>query len=1022
MNEPKIKITGEHFPYVIEYDSPNTIEGYLIAILENLGKPYAVVSTIDKENPKIAYTYDEILQHAIELSKTGKKIMLSKPPPLTRIEPGYYQVTLYNEADIDRINLPELPEKVYKIYSAASDEHGELSLTKIQTLDIKKEDIIDTIRIMNKKMDTLPYLEYIRVYVIEVEPPKPQEENIAFDGSINCVLKLCLMFTKLNKTIVERRIYGKHPEFKNENPGADRKICDSFCRSAEISADVFTPLGHFLGIPWYKLGDDKRKKIKITMLKDHALIARKWVKPNSAVITRDVNLLTLQDVCDHGNNWVISWNNGDPVIYKSFRPSEIMKVDDDDYPEVTSAHVLLYKMLVEEYDLKPTSAYRKEVKKSEQFMGRNILIPKPGSYVSIDHNKHYSAYTTSPYYQGFPTHLLTCVPAKYINDENVAFVFISNLQFHNPIAMKAYNMLPSTNVIPTPMYRFLQKYATMDVTAVLITDKFQKINMLKFVRKNAVNPDGPETKLMTNGAIGAFISGGIKEEHTKTFYGSKTEVKQMAYECYMNGLKYDECHTKNVFISGYEKSDSNEDCITARYKKTTQDAEGVYITGYEKSDNDEKFKPQYFKISEHRITVRYKKTTQTSMNHIHSYLLTYANIATMEKYIELQDIDVYGYTVDSLWISPADIHKVKNLGTKPGQWKIESKLKTIDSDKSISLDYNPLVKPYDIAPIDLPIEFLKQSVTVIHGAAGVGKTHMFLGSKSDSIILLEPTIELRDAKKNKNIEVATYQHYFLPFHPRRDVLRKTKRVIYPIVVVDEYFCISPEELEIIIQTTLQDGSTLILLGDDAQLKKNYNGERTHEEVLLQYLPMVHAITRTPESPARHDYDTGVFLDSLRYLSTARLYDKSKDKLNTIELGKLCKIDPRKYQIVSGNHKRISQLNRTIRDAIIKKEKRIHVRHKKDKSIHLVDINSDKIWWDKNTYDEEFPIDKEYLPMFAETIDSVQGRTITDKKIIVDIDHLNRPGAAYTAITRTNKLRDTLFLSSYIEEEIFDIPL
>lgn len=376
----------------------------------------------------------------------------------------------------------------------------------------------------------------------------------------------------------------------------------------------------------------------------------------------------------------------------------------------------------------------------------------------------------------------------------------------------------------------------------------------------------------------------------------------------------------------------------------------------------------------------------------HSYILAYAGIHMMKKWTELEHkkIDIIGYNVDAILVKG----KFTEQSNEIGKWKT-SQLKPIYRYLDVT-EFKPVYHtiPDNITVVNKVVELNRK---LIIGPPGICKTHSELADPPHGTIATAPRVEQRDAIRKKHKNTHTGQKLFLPSMNNTEYFDacKSGRIIrnYQYLILDEAGMYTRKEHIKILKR----------LPSDVICRYLYDPEQIHnsisEPVDVQFFIdngfTIEYMHRTETGPARHSYEFGCQLDRMRGLP----YRKQSEYVSKL-FETATNVTPDDFIIV-GNHQ-------TAHD--------IHARYKKEfshilacnhkREYKMLPTNSPDIYWGKNKFDTEIPKNK-WVPALAVTPDSIQGRTFTDKRILLHVPSLRRQGCLYTAATRTTLKQNTL---------------
>lgn len=781
----------------------------------------------------------------------------------------------------------------------------------------------------------------------------------------NCVINLLRHYDTSRADKIYKHFPSLKPTEDNPNPSLDQAQLEKIGKNRDIKLkfNVYSALGAHTNKKWMTLGTvSKGKAINVKVECEHATMIPSKLKPTNIEYHDTLEIPTATNVSE-----IRRETNGTPIFYttidenqitihKTFKPSTVTNNEDDDqdlqYARVTTTEQLLYRLFKSKYNLTshPDPIIRNITKHAENFIGMRLLSHIPANAIETDHNKNYIAYEGLPEYMGFPTN--TLIPTTEANAINPAFV-VTTVR-NAPEYFYHFYGIKDLYVLPRPTYDFIKKRSTTTPTYVLDhPQEFQKISIVHFALNHAINavPEH-ELKKFRNSLIGRTITGGMKENRQITVaYSNENERSQIIHECQQEGYNY----TASLAQDGF---------ITAEIPNTSP---GLY--------------------------------------NFHSFILSYAAVHMMRKWESLTNdhkATIHAFNVDALVFSTPNAIPTES-STVLGQWKYEKPKKYY---QNLTPDPQPRYYRQETIPTpNHPSHPTKN--TVITGPGGIGKSHPFLNDPHHHQIILTPTKALRDAHKVHFPNTVTAQKYF-QFNQKDDKyvdkMRMQQRLPHKhtVLIIDEFTMFTEKEWELMLKRS--QGSLIIALGDFEQIRS----ERDEDSPISRQWFKQHGfdfknIERDPNNKARHEYEYGVQLDSLRYKSyetqqkiVRQLFETTKDPLG---------YNPLTATIIVGNHVAANYYNALIKDRFDV----IPVRHKKTNKITNKPITNPKIWWERSKQTDQIPDNYAYEPAFARTADSIQGRTITSNTIIVDVKTLTRHGTLYTAVTRTPTPHTTMLI-------------
>jgi hypothetical protein len=670
------------------------------------------------------------------------------------------------------------------------------------------------------------------------------------------------------------------------------------------------------------------------------------------------------------------------TMHKGFRPSELTKNPADDllpeYFTTMDMHSMFYKLMARHYNIKPTCNYVDLIKSSEVFVGRGILQRVHSTTYECDHNSSYLSGKYCDYYMGYPTGTMQAIKGEPLSvqeckkkgyDMLPMFVLIGENSSWNPEVEKLYSMLTkstSLSILSYPEWQFFTgKGCKFNVHTTIYAVPFD-LDIADFATRFASSVEASELKVLRLGAVGRLISGGMASEFTKTYWDcSVEEMTQLKFECANNGFPF---------------------CI--------------------ETNRDNLFD----------ITVKCK-TSNSGSYHIHSFILAYSRIQMMEAMIKLAKYDIVAFNVDSITTLREPADDALDFGSRPGMWK---KL----PGKKLSTHYTKMLEQAAGKEVEIvvdntiiPAGVIPHSKIVINGPGGIGKSYPFIANPPTGSCLTVPTHLLLNAHINTGKELnqgfpACTSSLYFGLNTKIEMARKmsVKRKIggiKPIVIADEFSLLSSAEWKIAVDRCREDSSAIIALGDFEQVQKGIGSDPVNRQWFEEEGFIVLEQRRKLDSPARHLYEYGCFLDTLRGLSVDDQKDVLADVL-PVEFGLTLR---ESMHVITGSHQRAHFINNMGR-SMLKKIPLRRVNKCKDKG-QITWVNKeeigDNVFWDRKSVKCSAPPGTLYEPAVALTCDCVQGMTMRGITVGIDCDGLHRHGSIYTAVTRAEYQHQNVLL-------------
>lgn len=829
----------------------------------------------------------------------------------------------------------------------------------------------------------------------------------------NCVVSLLRTWAEQSNELIHKgrnqmtrqqamaKIYTKFPQLTPT--GGKVYIDDLTVRKlaaylkAQIS--IYTPLTFMLdgiqGKPWFLSSKSHNPPLRMIIEKEHATTipdnkVDSVAYTNEPIVPPDNPNVSFVATKEDQTGLIVQYyiqqkqTTGEVTktyaeMTKSFRPSTYTQNPEDDqdpdYFYILSYEQLLAKQFMDQNDIIPVinPEIRSIILGAERFIGRSKLSPIKHNAVAIDHNRHYSCATTSPYFVGFPSNTLTVhteLPQRTLDVQPLHKLIPAYVigRLITPPQEYTTFFAVTEKVFAYPEYKYLTDHgAKVEIDYVLMTDNFAQTDIYAWVRKQQLNMN--DEKLFVNALIGRLITGGVKVEDTKIIeFSNAQERDRLIQECNERDL--------NMTIKF-----TDDDQVQEEQLPWFTD---LGVKGYIK-----------VKIPAKKFTGKYN---------FHAYLMSYASTSMYAKLRELTEHGhtLHAYNVDSLVVShpkkrKSDYHDPPRKVN--GGWKLEPV-----SEYYQNLSCKEIVRQTS-DPAIIPIAAKYTENTAIIGAAGIAKTAPFLITPQHDQIIAFPTHKLLEVAQQEcrtrsqlNRRMATHALLFR-FDIEEDAiwLSMVRAGIVPkpgqTIVIDEFTMRTKDEIEIMIRRAHLVGAVAIFLGDPEQILADSSVSESSMKMTIV------SLTRQEGTAARHSFEYGSELDLLRGLNF------ESQRLKIVELGiKYGKIitmeqyiaDHATTPVIVYTHAEAFQYHAQLRNKVTIT---VRKREKKGTREMQMETNNPAIWWDKKSATDVRPKWLAYDAAQACTVHSYQGSTID---VVCDIDNMTEHGVLYTAITRSRE--------------------
>jgi len=916
----------------------------------------------------------------------------------------------------------QLTREIPKLIKNSSRIIGVAVNKKITRKRLTKTNVIPTIlEVLDNLSQQYNEPKEYHITIKDVNTKKSTLKKVGNFILENCVI--AQIRSKCGDAIVQK-IYEQRPELepKGELIYITEEDIEWLAKKSKCTIECYTDLGILIQKPWFKYGSQKRI-LRLRISGGHAyLIPNKVLPINEAKyidFEPDYIKKTKQykSVLELTKDYFIIGT----TIYKKFRPSIYTKNREDDQdPSLFRVHSTLSlffrKLMGDIPDI--SKDIREELKQAELFSSRVLLSkPKgvtlnqdniglvrgslPGTYIISDSDKssdYIDFFDLDENIEGVENIPIGFTPqnaeesllglifgvspekireARQVEvqeeiqepkvtelDHNKSYSsyktypgyigfpykgffkypYLVNSTDFKPAYIKVNNLIFTDTNYQNIFLAYYKKYPTLltypqylDLLDFATID-IEYVLYCQFVDKDIVDLI-PDDKHLRNKVLGKLIEGGIREERTITLTDlSNDEIDQIEYECYEEGIDF------------YELDIG--------------------------------------------LQIKLKRDRNYAKFHVHTYVLAYSQIQVLRKAYELsKHYRIVAMNIDSITIDGTPSLCSSNI---IGGWKVgyQGKLKPHYQCLTISDPPLPNYNPQTIPPIFNRLNIVPSNRILLLGPGGIGKTRLVnLYMKQFDQICLTYTLALKhDIKKSfENTFTTQKYHQFTLSKRQKKYLPKLMESVN-CIFEDECFMRSKSQWKKI----LRNNQIIITAGDECQICNDIEDAVDIEFFEKRGFQIVY-MTRSDTESCRHDFAYGTFLDSLReynYEGQKAIILENYEILTDIQT-----FDSNTLVIVGG-HARGNLFNKMYKNHYKDHpEVKIRCRDRRN-NISEQHLYDKKIWWGKKSMRDDIPQGKKYIPMFACTIDSVQGRTIEDETLILDIDYLTRYGTLYTAITRT----------------------
>lgn len=484
-----------------------------------------------------------------------------------------------------------------------------------------------------------------------------------------------------------------------------------------------------------------------------------------------------------------------------------------------------------------------------------------------------------------------------ILDEKI--VDLSDLYCYDKNKMYAsyqYHKFYETHKMPSSgkfnKYKVINQLDDIQMQKLLTRTGFVQITNIKITNENIKR-------------LGYFMNGCVYPMPMIQFlYDNKFtfDILEVAINVWKQDIKFNDNCIQNKFYTNIvgimniksEKSKYNIKC------SSIQDAKYLkYISQYM---TESKSKCTMFNNKFNSLTIEEDRSIISNRSHIASYIMGYAMLFVLDKLLIIPSNELAGVRCDCIMLTKQRDDLFKIDPSSVPDWKVEEKLGFKQIGGSLFVGYYPYkpLKQNELVLTNYKLNM--EQVNLCSGAAGCGKTTLFLSSKYneklDNVLVTFPNNELRTKFTNeqkedmKNINTSTYHKAFkirVNYNDDDGEFIQSTADKYNYVINDESTMLGLSHFDKIIKMAQEEHIILILAGDfDYENKQLFQMPPIKDISFLEYKfdKNVYCINLTKNYRQQSDIEFSNFLSKSRGSSNADILDN----VNKSELFKFDSFD------------------------------------------------------------------------------------------------------------------------------------
>ena len=459
----------------------------------------------------------------------------------------------------------------------------------------------------------------------------------------------------------------------------------------------------------------------------------------------------------------------------------------------------------------------------------------------------------------------------YCYDKNkmyAAFQYHPYYQTHKMPASGKFNKYKVVNQLnDAEMKKLLTRTGFVQITNIKITNEnIKRLNYFK------------------NGCVYPMVM--IQFLYDNNF---KFDIIEVAINVWKQEIKFNDNCIKNKFYTNIVGI-MNITSETSEYNiKCSSIEDAKYLKYISQHMTQTESKCTKFNKKFNSLTIEEQRSVVSNRSHVASYIMGYAMLFVLDKLLIIPTDELAGIRVDCIMLTK-DRNDIFNVDpSSVAGWKTEEKsgLKEIQKFATFTR-FNPYKASTENDLILTTYKLNMEQVNVCSGAAGSGKTTLFLsskyGEKLDNTLVTFPSNEQRTKFTNENkedmqnIDTSTYHKAFkirVGYNDDDDEYVQSTADQYNYVINDESTMLGLTHFDKMIKMAKEEHIILILAGDfDYETKQLFQMPPIKDVSFLEYKfdNNVYSIKLTKNYRQQSDVEFGNFLTQSRGRSNDDILD------------------------------------------------------------------------------------------------------------------------------------------------------
>lgn len=470
-----------------------------------------------------------------------------------------------------------------------------------------------------------------------------------------------------------------------------------------------------------------------------------------------------------------------------------------------------------------------------------------------------------------------------LNDDSV--LDLSNLYCYDKNKMYAsfkYHQYYETHKMPASgkfnKYKVVKQLNDEEMKKLLTRTGFVQITNIKITNENI-----KRLNYFMNGCVYPMVM--IQFLYDNKF---KFDIIEVAINVWKQDIKFSDYCIENKFYTSIVGI-MNIKSQTSKYNiKCSSIEDAKYLKYISKHMTQNKSECTKFDKELNSLTIEEQKSVVSNRSHVASYIMGYAMLFVLDKLLIIPTDELAGVRCDCIMLTKERTDLFKVDPSSVPDWKTEEKSGLKEIGGSRFINYYPYKPSKQNDLILTTYKLNMEQINLCSGAAGSGKTTLFLsskyGEKLDNILVTFPSNEQRTKFTNENkedmqnIDTSTYHKAFkirVNYNDNDDEYIQSTADKYNYVVNDESTMLGLTHFHKIIKMAKEEHIILILTGDfDYKTKQLFQMPPIKDVSFLKYKfgNDLYCIHLTKNYRQQSDIEFGKFLTESRGRSNDDILD------------------------------------------------------------------------------------------------------------------------------------------------------